>query len=153
MNDLELKIPPPILVLIISALMWFVSENLPALSFTLPGSQLFGLALAGTGILFSLAGIIAFRKAETTVNPTKPGNTSAMVTSGVYRLSRNPMYLGLLFVLAGWAAVLSHMLAFLFLPVFVAYLNRFQITPEERVLSVKFGEAFAAYTHVVRKWL
>jgi protein-S-isoprenylcysteine O-methyltransferase Ste14 len=62
------------------------------------------------------------------------------------------MYLGLLLVLAGWAAVLSHVLAFLFLPVFVAYINRFQITPEERVLSVKFGEAFAAYTQAVRKW-
>mgnify|MGYP001636531653 FL=1 len=152
-NDLELKIPPPILVLIISALMWFVSKNLPALSFTLPGTQLFVFALAGTGILFALAGIIAFLKAKTTVNPTQPGNTSAMVTSGVYRLSRNPMYLGLLLVLAGWAVVLSHILAFLFLPVFVAYLNRFQITPEERVLAAKFGEAFSIYTQAVRKWL
>lgn len=110
--------------------MWFVSENLPALSFTLPGTQLFGFALAGTGILFALAGIIAFRKAKTTVNPTQPVNTSVMVASGVYRLSRNPMYLGLLLVLAGWSAVLSHVLAFLFLPIFVAYINRFQITPE-----------------------
>ena len=152
-NDLELKIPPPILVLIISALMWFVSENLPALSFTLPGTQLFGFALAGTGILFALAGIIAFLKAKTTVNPTQPGNTSAMVTSGVYRLSRNPMYLGLLLVLAGWSAVLSHVLAFVFLPIFVAYINRFQITPEERALSAKFGEAFSIYTQEVRKWL
>lgn len=150
---LELKVPPPVLALIFVAAMWFVSIQMPSFAFNVPGSHVWGLALAGTGIILALAGVIEFRKAETTINPTKPGATSAMVTFGVYRLSRNPMYLGLLLVLAGWAAVLSHVLAFLFLPVFVAYLNRFQITPEERVLSAKFGEAFATYTQAVRKWL
>ncbi len=153
MNNLELKVPPPVLALIFFAIIWFASRQLPSLAFDMPGSHYWGIALVGTGIILALAGVMEFRKAETTINPTKPGATSAMVTSGVYRLSRNPMYLGLLLVLAGWAAVLSHVLAFLFLPVFVAYLNRFQITPEERVLSAKFGDAFAAYTQAVRKWL
>jgi protein-S-isoprenylcysteine O-methyltransferase Ste14 len=153
MNILELKLPPPVLALIFVAAMWFASWQLPSLAFEMPGSHYWGLVLAGTGIILALAGVIEVRKAETTVNPTKPDATSAMVTSGVYRLSRNPMYLGLLFVLAGWAAVLSHVLAFLFLPVFVAYINRFQITPEERVLYAKFGEAFTTYTQSVRKWL
>jgi protein-S-isoprenylcysteine O-methyltransferase Ste14 len=139
MNNLELKVPPPVLALIFFAIIWFASWQLPSLAFEMPGSHYWGIGLAGTGIILALAGVIEFRKAETTINPTKPGVTLAMVTSGVYRLSRNP--------------VLSHVLAFLYLPVFVAYLNRFQITPEERVLSVKFGEAFAAYTQAVRKWL
>jgi protein-S-isoprenylcysteine O-methyltransferase Ste14 len=152
-NNLELKVPPPVLALIFFAIIWVASRQLPSLAFDMPGSHYWGAGLVCTGIILALAGVIEFRKAETTINPTKPGATSAMVTSGVYRLSRNPMYLGLLLVLAGWAAVFSHVLAFLFLPVFVAYLNRFQITPEERVLSVKFGEAFAAYTQAVRKWL
>lgn len=153
MNNLELKVPPPVLALIFFAIIWVASRQLPSLAFDMPGSHYWGIGLAGTGIILALAGVIEFRKAETTVNPTKPSTTSAMVTSGVYRLSRNPMYLGLLFVLTGWATALSHVLAFLFLPAFVAYLNRFQITPEERVLSAKFGEAFATYTQAVRKWL
>jgi protein-S-isoprenylcysteine O-methyltransferase Ste14 len=153
MNILELKLPPPVLGLIFFAAMWFVSRQLPSLAFDMPGSHYWGAGLVCTGIILALAGVIEFRKAETTINPTKPGATSAMVTSGVYRLSRNPMYLGLLFVLAGWAAVLSHLLAFLFLPVFVSYINRFQITPEERVLSAKFGKAFADYRQSVHRWL
>ena len=87
------------------------------------------------------------------MNPTKPDGTSALVVSGVYRLSRNPMYVGALFALGGWAAFLSHPLPVLFLPVFVAYMDRFQIAPEERVLSSKFGTEYETYKKSVRRWL
>ena len=133
--------------------MWGASTQLPALAFALPGRIAISLALGGAGIGFAFAGIVAFRKAMTTVNPMKPGAASALVTSGAYRFSRNPMYVGLLFALSGWAIYLSHVVVFLLLPAFVAYMDRYQISPEERALSSKFGEDFAAYKRSVRKWL
>ncbi len=90
---------------------------------------------------------------KTTVNPLTPEATTTMVTSGIYRFTRNPMYLGFLLILAGWAIALSHLLAFVILPLFVWYMNRFQILPEERALASKFPEAFTAHKRSVRRWL
>jgi len=95
----------------------------------------------------------SFQKAKTTFNPLKPDAASSLVASGIYRVSRNPMYVGFLLVLTGWAMWLSHPLPFLFLPIFVGYMNRFQISPEERVLSAKFGEEYDTYKQSVRRWL
>lgn len=133
--------------------MWLVSASVPSLTFNLPWRTAVAVAFVGAGVIISLLAVVAFRKAKTTVNPTKPGTTSAMVTSGIYRLSRNPMYVGFLLALTGWAAFLSHILAFAFLPAFVAYMNRFQISPEERALSANFGSQFATYRQAVRRWL
>jgi protein-S-isoprenylcysteine O-methyltransferase Ste14 len=83
----------------------------------------------------------------------KPESSSSLVVSGIYRWSRNPMYLGFLLGLLGWAIFLSNVLAFLFLPVFILYMNRFQIEPEEKALAVLFGKQFAAYKSRVRQWL
>ena len=111
------------------------------------------MAVATAGFLLILAAAARFRRQNTTMNPTRPDATSALLVAGIYRLSRNPMYLGALLVLAGWAIHLSHPLAFLFLPVFVAYMNRFQIAPEERLLAAKFGADYEAYKCTVRRWL
>ena len=92
-------------------------------------------------------------RAGTTVNPIKPETAGSLVVSGIYRRTRNPMYLGFLLGLAGWAVFLSNALAFIFLPVFVLYLNRFQIRREERALASVFGKDFAAYQSKVRRWL
>ncbi|MCY1553776.1 Phospholipid methyltransferase [compost metagenome] len=105
------------------------------------------------GAFVALFGVASFRRAKTTVNPTTPGAASALVDSGIYRYSRNPMYLGLLLVLAGWGLWLAHALALLGLPAFVVYMNRFQIAPEERALTAVFGDAFAAYRQKVRRWI
>ncbi len=87
------------------------------------------------------------------MNPIKPGAASSLVSSGVYRFTRNPMYLGLSVTLLGWAMFLSNPLALLAVPLFVLYINRFQINPEERVLSSLFGAEYAAYKEKVRRWL
>lgn len=100
-----------------------------------------------------LAGLYEFQKAKTTFNPMTPDDASSVVTSGVYRVSRNPMYVGFLLLLIGWAIWLSHPLPFFLLPVFVLYMNRFQILPEERALSAKFGKAYDSYQQGVRRWL
>ena len=83
----------------------------------------------------------------------KPDASSSLVVSGVYARSRNPMYLGFLLVLVGWAVFLSNVLGFLLLPAFIFYMNRFQIEPEERALRSLFGQAFVTYKSRVRKWL
>ncbi|HEV8366930.1 MAG TPA: isoprenylcysteine carboxylmethyltransferase family protein, partial [Pyrinomonadaceae bacterium] len=75
------------------------------------------------------------------------------VSTGVYRFTRNPMYLGLLLTLLGWAAFLSNPASLLFVPIFVLYINRFQIKPEEQVLSSLFGAEYMAYKSRVRRWL
>ena len=153
MNALELKVPPLVLVLVLAGVMWFAAMQLPSLAITLPWRYGLAVTISGVGILFIFGGVYAFQKAKTTVNPTKPSAASSVVTSGVYRLSRNPMYVGFLLGLIGWATFLSHTLPFLLLPIYVAYMNRFQISPEERALSAKFGDEYETYKQAVRRWL
>ena len=153
MKALELKVPPLVLVLVLALAMWFAARQLPSLAITFPWRHGLAITISGVGILFLLAGGYAFQKAKTTFNPMKPDTTSSVVASGIYRVSRNPMYVGFLFALTGWATFLSHPLPFLLLPVFVAYMNRFQISPEERALSAKFGNEYDTYKQGVRRWL
>ena len=110
-------------------------------------------ALAIVGVAFDVAGLMAFRRAKTTVNPMKPQSTSSMVDSGVYRVTRNPMYVGLVFMLCGWAVFLWSWWALPGPLAFVAYIGRFQIAPEEEALSKLFGAEYLAYKASVRRWL
>ena len=153
MNALELKIPPLALALIFALAMWLASTRIPQLAFTMPGQQLVAMLLAGLGAGMVLLAALNFRRAGTTMNPTRPQASRTVVDRGIYRLSRNPMYVGVLFILAGWAVFLSHALPFLFLPGFVIYMNRFQIVPEERMLAAKFGGDYERYRRTVRRWL
>ena len=105
------------------------------------------------GVIACALGILEFKRAKTTVNPTKPESSSSLVRSGIYRHTRNPMYLGFLLILVGWATLTANILAFLVLPVFVLYMNRFQIKPEERALTLIFGDEFKAYCSTVRRWI
>jgi protein-S-isoprenylcysteine O-methyltransferase Ste14 len=153
MKSLELKIPPPAVAMLIAAAMWVLSLAAPA--FQLPtfvrAVTASAIALVGGG--FSLAGILEFRRAKTTVNPMKPQSASSLVTSGVYRFTRNPMYVGLLFVLVGWAVCLSAAWPLVGPVAFVVYIGRFQIAPEEHVLAELFGRGYSAYKSGVRRWL
>ncbi|MBI5577854.1 MAG: isoprenylcysteine carboxylmethyltransferase family protein [Deltaproteobacteria bacterium] len=153
MNALELKVPPVALALILAAGMWVASVYTPSLTLAIPWRTALSVALSAAGVAFALAGALAFRRANTTINPAKPEAASTVVTSGVYGVSRNPMYVGILLVLTGWAFFLHHALTFFFLPVFVAYMDRFQIAPEERALSALFGSEYATYKRSVRRWL
>lgn len=153
MPPLELKVPPPVIALLVAVSMWVAQQYAPSLGLAIPWRLVFAIALVLLGIALALAGVLAFRKAKTTVNPLKPENTSAVVASGIYRVTRNPMYLGILTVLVGWAFFLANVVSFALLPVFVLYMNRFQIGPEERVLSGHFGAEYARYLQSVRRWL
>lgn len=153
MHPLEHKIPPPVVALIVAAAMWMNSISGPNLD--LPFAVRIGvaLAIAAVGVYCDLLGFLAFRKAKTTINPLKPQKTSALVTTGIYRFSRNPMYVGLVCFLLAWTAFLAALWPLAGPILFVFYINRFQIDPEERLLAQRFGEEFSAYKARVRRWV
>jgi protein-S-isoprenylcysteine O-methyltransferase Ste14 len=152
MPSLESKVPPPAVVLVIAVFMWLVSRTTPSLHFDVPAHNWLAIVLVSVGFLTGISGVATFRIAKTTVNPTRP-RASSLVTWGVYAISRNPMYLGGLIMLLGWAIFLLNALALLFLPVYVLYINRFQIAPEERALTSLFGATYVAYQMRARRWL
>ena len=153
MRALELKVPPPLVAVLIAAAMWAVSRVTPVAEIPY-GLRLVGaIVLVLAGVAIAMAGVVAFHRAKTTVNPLKPEASSSLVTSGVYRITRNPMYVGMAFALVGWAAFLSSAWSLLGPAIFGLYMTRFQIIPEERVLADLFGAAFSAYQSKVRRWL
>ncbi len=153
MHALELKIPPPIIAVLVGAGMWLLARVTPVLEILAPIRFGAAIAVALAGLGTAVSAFVSFRRAKTTVSPINPEETSALVTSGIFSRTRNPMYLGLLLVLTAWAVYLSAPWALLGLPVFVLYINRFQIAPEERFLAAKFGSEFTAYQGKVRRWL
>lgn len=151
MHWLELKVPPAVVGAVIAAGMWFVSYTLPTFTYAPMLVATVGLGLIG----FAIIGwaMLSFLEAQTTVNPMKPSSASALVTSGAYGHSRNPMYLGMFLILVGWAMFLANVLAFLVLPAFILYMNQFQIKPEERALTARFGREYLEYMSQVHRWI
>jgi len=150
---MSLKVPPLLLAAIFAGAMYGLARLVPAAAFGLPGRTAVSAGLGILGLVIVAAAVISFRRQQTTVNPMTPEASTAVVTGGVFRFSRNPMYLGMLLVLAGWAAYLANATAFLLLPVFVVYLNRFQIRPEEQALLEHFGPQYSRYMAAVRRWI
>jgi protein-S-isoprenylcysteine O-methyltransferase Ste14 len=152
MSSLELRVPPPVVALLVAAAMWGVVFLVPPSS-VLSFRVTVALGLAVVALAFSVSGVLAFGRAKTTKNPMKPEAASSLVVTGVYRVTRNPMYVGLAFLLMAWAVFLWSAWALVGPLAFVAYISRFQIAPEERVLAQLFGAEYAAYKARVRRWL
>lgn len=150
---LEHRIPPPVVGALVAAAMWGVSSLGPR--WQMASGPRYGTVatLVLMGLAFDLLGLLAFRASRTTLNPLKPERARALVTGGVYRVTRNPMYLGMACLLLAWAVHLSALLPFAGIVVFVLYITRFQIRPEERALRGLFGEQYASYAARVRRWL
>ncbi|HTG44953.1 MAG TPA: isoprenylcysteine carboxylmethyltransferase family protein [Verrucomicrobiae bacterium] len=153
MHTLELKIPPLGLVIVAALLMWLGAVYFPALDFRFPFQSVVAWLIGLSGAVACALGVIEFRRAKTTVDPTKPASASSLVRTGIYRRTRNPMYVGFLLILIGWAAAVANLASFLILPAFVVYMNRFQIKPEERALASVFGDDFKAYCAEARRWI
>lgn len=152
MRTLELKIPPVVVVLVIAGLMALTSRLLPMDPWHFTDAKALAFALVTAGAFIAVAGVIAFRQAKTTANPMNPDASSSLVINGIYRLTRNPMYLGFLLALAGWGVWLANLPALFWLVIYILYINQFQIIPEERILEEKFGDEFSAYRKQVRRW-
>jgi protein-S-isoprenylcysteine O-methyltransferase Ste14 len=153
MKFLELKIPPVIVSLLFALTMWCLSFDGNVYFFDPFWRMVIAVLVVVIGILFAIGGVIAFRQAQTTVNPGTPEASSTIVASGVYKISRNPMYVGFLLVLLAWALFLAHVWPLWLLPLFVLYMNRYQIEPEEKALAAKFGDSYTRYRQSVRRWL
>ena len=133
--------------------MWVLADRLAVVSFDFPMRRLVGGLIALVGGVFDAAGVVAVLRARTSVNPMRPEKSSAIVSAGIYGITRNPMYVGLVFVLTGWFVYLGAVSAIVGPIGFVLYIQRFQILPEERVLAAKFGDEYRAYMARVRRWL
>lgn len=153
MLKLELKIPPLLLTLILGVLMWLLSLCLP----TIAVPNLFRISISililGAGLFVLVLGVTSFKFAGTTVNPMSPDSTSSLVTSGVYRFTRNPMYLGFLLFLIALGVFLASLYSFLLPALFIPYMNKFQIEPEEKSMQEMFGSEYSNYAMRVRRWV
>lgn len=153
LSRLELRIPPLLVVALLAAGMWWVARASVSFDAMPQVRGAFALLLFIKGAWIAAAGVIAFHKAETTVNPMTPEASSSIVQQGIYRHTRNPMYLGFLFVLVAWAVWLAAPWALLGPVLYVAWMTRFQILPEERALIERFGDDYRDYCRRTRRWI
>jgi protein-S-isoprenylcysteine O-methyltransferase Ste14 len=153
MPNLEHRVPPPVVGLLLALAMWLLAKLPPVFHLATWLREGLALLLVAGGVTFDALGLLAFVRQRTTVNPLHPENASALVTGGVYRVTRNPMYVGMALLLTAWAVDLSAAWPFLGPVAFVLYMNRFQIAPEERALGARFGASWTAYAARVRRWL
>ena len=151
MNTLNLKIPPVVVALASSVGMWLIARYTPSSEMAFPDG--FIAILFATGLFVGVGGSITFRRSDTTVDPRTPEKASTLVTSGLYSISRNPMYLGLLIMMIAWGVYLTNVFSIAFVVGYVLYLTKFQIKPEEAALENLFGEGYTAYKGRVRRWL
>jgi protein-S-isoprenylcysteine O-methyltransferase Ste14 len=151
--NLRLKAPPPVWVLLFGALMWALHRWLPVATIIGPPLNRAGWLVVAGGLLFIATAMLQFRRARTTINPHTPAKASALVSHGIFGYSRNPMYLGLSIVLAGWAIVLGSLSPWLAVPLFVIVITKMQIEPEEAVLAVLFDEQYRTYCATVGRWV
>ena len=150
---MELKIPPVLLSIFVAALMWLLDRLWPGATVEF-AARLWLAGLCGLlGTAVAVAGVVTFRRLGTTVNPHTPDRSVELATSGIYSVTRNPMYLGLASMLVGVGLWLGNIAALAGVPLFVAYMNRYQIQPEERALRALFGQPYSDYVARVRRWL
>ncbi len=150
---MKLLVPPPVQGIVTGGAMWVVASSSPEWCVDFTGRKAVGAVLMGVGLTFDLIALAAFFRAKTTATPLKPDKARHLVVEGLYRYSRNPMYLGLALVLSGWGVWLGHPANLALIGVFVAYITTFQIKPEERALEQKFGAEYEDYKRRVRRWI
>ena len=144
-------LPPPLLFAAAVAAGLAIDRNMLDWAHVSRPAQFAGLAIALAGLALILLSLGLFRRFRTRPEPWQP--SSALITSGLYRLSRNPMYLGMAATSAGVALYFESLAAAALLVIVVAVIDRFVIQREERYLSRRFGTDYDAYRARVRRWL
>tara|TARA_Y100000768_G_C23525222_1_gene472189 strand:+ start:102 stop:554 length:453 start_codon:yes stop_codon:yes gene_type:complete len=150
---MKLLIPPPIQALLSAILMWLISRYFQYANFSFKGMNIFALVFLIIAIIIIIMGINKFREIKTTISPLEPNRTSSLVNTGIYRYTRNPMYLGLLLMLFSTALFLKNFIGFLIIPLFILFITRNQILPEEESLDNIFREEYKNYKKKVRRWI
>lgn len=149
--SLKNKIPPPLVTLIFGAMIYYSTALIPSVSFKY--QCLLAALVVIMGIAIILAAILTFRRLQTTVNPLQPTKATSLAISGIFRLSRNPMYLGMLLILMAVSLASGAVAGLLLLPVFIAYITFFQILPEEQAMRELFSDQYADYCKKIRRWI
>ena len=145
------RIPPPIVTLICGLLIYYSKSFFNQfLNFSNNGISLFLLIL---GLIVFISAVRSFRKQKTTVNPLKPKQASSLVTSGIFRFSRNPMYLGMLIILLSISFKFNLLGGMIISLLFFIFITKFQIYPEEEAMNELFGDKFTQYSNTTRRWI
>lgn len=152
MKSLELKIPPVIVLACCLFLTWLIARYDPLL-ISIPFAKIIAAAIFAIGVFIALLGVLQFRKANTTVNPTTPDKSSEIVSDGIYKITRNPMYLGMALVVLSASILMQSPVSLLGLVAFIAYITKCQIIAEERTLHIIFEEQYENYISKVRRWI
>ncbi|MBV6449617.1 MAG: hypothetical protein MHPDNHAH_00329 [Anaerolineales bacterium] len=147
----DVKIHPPVLLVIHIAVAWLLGKFISLPIVVSPMIQNVGLALAGIGFLCGLLALYAFMKARTTLNPH--GSVSSVVSTGIYRFTRNPIYLGMVLMLIGFPLAFGNVWGIPLTLTFVPLMNKLVIEREEAYLAKKFGEGYTGYQSRVKRWL
>ena len=150
---MKLLIPPPIQALLSAIMMCLISRYFTHANFSLNGINIFALIFLIIAAIIIILSMYKFKKIKTTISPLRPNKTSSLVKSGIYEYTRNPMYLGLLLMLFSTALFLKNLISFLIIPLFILFITKNQILPEEEALENIFGEEYKNYKKKVRRWI
>ncbi len=151
MINIKTKIPPPLVLLIFGFLINYTKNIFPQLE--IARKDVFGSTLIIFGIIIFFSAMMLFKKYKTTITPLNPSNATKLVIDGIYKFSRNPMYLGLLLILSGISIILNPIGGLFLIPLFILYINLFQIIPEEKAMVDLFKDEFLKYKKNVRRWI
>lgn len=146
-------VPPPLIGLMFAGLIWLNHRLLPTASFDFVAREALAVVCLVIGVVIDVSALLAFRRAQTTINPLVPQKASTIVDNGPFRFSRNPMYLGMAFILLGWTVWLGNPVGLLWVLAFGVTVTQLQIKPEESALAEKFGQPYQDYLRRVRRWL
>ena len=147
---LKTKIPPPIVTLLCIGIIYLFENKI---EYSQPDFKAIGIIFLILGFIIIFLAVLKFIKIKTTVDPTRPHKTSNLVISGIYKITRNPMYLGMLFLIMAYTIYTNNVVGSITIPIFIFYINKFQIEPEEIEMRKKFGESFENYCKKVNRWL
>lgn len=146
-----MRIPPFIQLVASFLLALLFAQYFELQPFDIPPLTIVVVTFAG--VVFLMLSLIHFRRSRTTVNPLTPLRTSTLVTTGIYRITRNPMYVGMTLLLLAWCLALGELSALIPIPIFVITINNIQIKAEETALIKLFGEEYLQYQNAVSRWL
>ena len=151
MMNIKTKFPPPLVALAFGFLIYYTKNIFPKIEIV--WGYFFGSFMIIIGLFIILSAIILFKKYKTTITPLNPSSATKLIVNGIYKFSRNPMYLGLLLVLSGVSTILNPIGGLFLIPLFILYLNLFQIIPEENAMINLFKDEFLEYKENVRRWI
>ena len=145
------KIPPPVVTLICCIIIYFSRSLFPEITFQSINIISVLILLTGIGTLLTAAS--SFKKYQTTINPLQPDKATHLVVSGIFGISRNPMYLGMALILLAISVKFNLVGGIIITFTFISFITKFQIIPEEKAMMKLFADEFSHYKKQTRRWI